>query len=94
MNESIIEMLKIASDGNPGAATVLVNLFKNFQIEVIERLLEYNIKGPQIWVLYKDLCGEDFTIMEKVVMSCPKELLIEACSKEDRSGRKMITEYL
>jgi hypothetical protein len=92
--DSLKEVLILMSDGNPGAATVLVQLIKSGDVETIERLLEYDIKGSHIWVLYKDLCDQSLQTMAKLVQKCPKEILIAACSREDRSGREMVNKFL
>lgn len=88
------ELIIMMADGNPGAAVVLIQLYKAGDEETFEKLLEYNIIGSDIWVLYKDLCDQNLPIMGKLVKSCPKEILIDACSKQDRSGREMINKFL
>lgn len=62
-------MMKM-SDGNPGAITVLMKILEQtpaidpdcgeglFTILQLDTLALY---GPHIWMLYKDVCGEDIT---------------------------------
>ena len=53
-------------DGNPGAMTVLMQLFRRpngiFKILKLDTL---EIYGPAIWVIYKDLMGEDITLLDE-----------------------------
>ncbi len=54
-------------EGNPGAMRVLADLAQ--KIEGIEfwtlvlDLDDMNIRGAQIWVAYKDVCGEDLNAL-------------------------------
>lgn len=60
--------LKLA-DGNPGAATVCCELLKNGEkidpdsmlggLGCLLSLDTHGIYGASIWMLYKDVCGED-----------------------------------
>lgn len=53
--------------GNPGALTILSQLANaSVYIDILEKL---DIKSYKIWMLYKDVCGED---IEKT-----KELLVK-----------------
>lgn len=58
MNEAMMEKVIELAEGNPGAITVLAQL--QSMPELIDYLLyETNKRGPDIWVLYKDMCHED-----------------------------------
>ena len=46
------------SDGNFGAAKVLVDLIKNDK-NILDYLKEKNLTGCKIWILYKDLANQD-----------------------------------
>lgn len=60
------------SDGNPGALTVLARMFKegaeidpDDAMGAIGNMLSLDtlgIYGPRIWMLYKDVCGEDLRV--------------------------------
>lgn len=53
------------SEGNPGALNVLCNLALHDPVEglfLVLALDDMNMRSSQIWVGYKDYCGED---MEK-----------------------------
>jgi hypothetical protein len=65
------------SDGNPGAIKVLTDSMRmHKQIDpdsglgdlgLILNLDNFEIYGPRIWMLYKDLCGEDLPRTTAVV---------------------------
>lgn len=77
-NDGYEEALKKISGGNPGALRVLMECYqKNFFIGqlVVAELDIKQIYDSNIWLLYKDKCGEDLdkfinavdsTIFEKV----------------------------
>jgi hypothetical protein len=50
-------------DGNPGAMSVLIRVFKelgeNEFSSVAQGLRVLNFSGPEIWLCYKDYAGED-----------------------------------
>ena len=56
------EMLMVMSEGNIGALNVLMNMMKNdpFGFFSILPLDSMDIRGEQIWRLYKDCSGENF----------------------------------
>ncbi len=50
------------SEGNPGAITVLMELIGRDDPSALMTILnldDMNMRGSQIWVGYKDYCGED-----------------------------------
>lgn len=50
------------SEGNPGAISVLVRTLNNYTDlfdDVINYLFHKDVYGSKIWVLYKDVCGEN-----------------------------------
>ncbi len=48
------------SEGNPGAITVLSQMIKNNDNLIhLFSLDDMNMRGSQIWVGYKDYCGEN-----------------------------------
>lgn len=69
LDDSIGDVLAKMSAGNPGAITVLIQMFsKSPEVDPqcafaglgpILSLDTYKIYGPDIWVLYKDICKED-----------------------------------
>lgn len=62
---SVLDMLHVMSEGNPGGLNVLMNLMKRDDgLLTILNLDDMNIRGRQIWVAFKDHCGQD---MDKLV---------------------------
>ena len=61
LNNSVLDILMTMSEGNPGAANVLMELMNNYSagFMLILNLDDMNIRGPQIWVAYKDHCNCD-----------------------------------
>jgi hypothetical protein len=71
LGDTTKDILFKMSEGNPGALTVLLHILKeNARIDPndffdglgpILSLDSYGIYGSSIWILYKDVCGEDIT---------------------------------
>jgi hypothetical protein len=55
-----MEVLVEMSEGNPGAATVLGQMMSDgpFGLMSVLHLDDMNIRGSQIWVGFKDYCGQ------------------------------------
>lgn len=70
---NLIETIMAMSDGNPGAATVIVSITKQAAaidpddafgwLGVLSDLDDRGIYGSRIWQLYKNVCHEDLSIM-------------------------------
>lgn len=70
-NDDFKEMLMKMAEGNPGALTVLLELYKNEAaidpdsalggIGTMLSLDGMGIYGSHIWILFKDICGENLT---------------------------------
>jgi hypothetical protein len=56
-NQDIKEVIIQMCEGNPGALNVLSQLAFT-EPELIAILDDMNIRGPQIWLGYKDHCGQ------------------------------------
>lgn len=57
-------MMKM-SEGNPGALTVLMQIVEkdpNLGLLQILNLDDMNVRGTQIWIGYKDHCGENIDL--------------------------------
>lgn len=74
---SVLDVIVDLAEGNPGAATVCAELLrKTPQIDpdsmmgglgALLALDTLEIYGPDIWGLYKDVCGQDLVKMEGVM---------------------------
>lgn len=59
-----MELMLIMAENNPGAARVLSDMLKADPMAGLFDFLhldDMNIRGTQIWVGFKDYCGEDLT---------------------------------
>lgn len=95
MGKSIIEL----SDGNPGAAVFLMTLMQdttNFvdSITILAAIENANIVGTDLWVLYSDLGGKHIGAVAEICNKVPMAVLKDACSRQDRSGSKLIEPYM
>jgi hypothetical protein len=73
LTDTTMDILIKMSDGNPGALTVLMRTMNEGPaidpqsmlgaISVILSLDTHDIYGSEIWLLYKDVCGQDLTMM-------------------------------
>lgn len=86
------------SKGNMGAMRFIVELTNVEQKKrhTIYRKLEEctSIRGTNIWVLFSDLCGQNFDKVYELCENCPNDVLEDACSRQYYSGRKLVAEYL
>jgi len=75
INESVFDMLILMSEGNPGASTVLSQLMNKYDAGALRvfDLDDMNIRGPQIWVAYKNYCN------------CDIDMFCECIKKRDSS---------
>ncbi len=62
LEDTVQDSVTKMSKGNSGAITVLCEILKKepaIGIMLICKLDDANIRGSDIWVEYKDICGED-----------------------------------
>jgi len=103
--ETMMDVMFKMSDGNPGALTALMEIFKeNPKIDPqdflqglgpILSLDSMGIYGTDIYVLYSDICNRDLPKMLAVIRSVQlglftESILKDACSRQDYSGRTLI----
>lgn len=104
-DDGLIGSMVKMSDGNPGAATCLMELVEvNHDIDpqtafgfmsTMISLDTHGIYGTEIYVLWKDLCEENYARMVAVMRAVqlgiiPAEKVKDAVSRQDRSGRNVI----
>jgi len=80
---SVLDMLLLMSEGNPGAAIVLSRIMNKCDAGAMSifDLDDMNIRGTQIWVAFKDICNEDLDMLcEKLKKRDPS--MVEAINKE------------
>ena len=101
--DSMMDMLMKMADGNPGAATALVELTKSDIdddnifgfVGVIMQLDSYGIYGTDIYILWSDICKRSIVRFQAVLRACqlglfPPHILIDAAHRQDGSGAAMI----
>jgi hypothetical protein len=98
-------MLKM-SEGNPGAVTVLIELYdKTPEIDpmsaldglgAIMWLDTFGIYGSRIWMLYKDVCGQDIAKTNWMLRACQLGIISETelNHRIDNYGRDGIDEII
>lgn len=88
------QVLKLAQ-GNPGAMTFLMQL-NNSSVpkEIKSKIADSGIVGTDLYVLWSDLCGRNMDVVATLVDKCPLDVLKDACSRQDYSGRELVKEYL
>lgn len=77
LTDSLLDVMLKMSEGNPGAASVCAQLMKETEkidpdnimggMGVILSLDDMGIRGPKIWMLYKDVCKENLTYLNAVM---------------------------
>lgn len=94
----MIQQLIKLSDGNPGAMTFLMSIFAGLPtvetLSIMYKIETCGIKGTDLYVLYSDLCNKDMSKVIKLCEKCPDDILINACSRQDYSGRELIKSYI
>ena len=87
------------AQGNFGALNFLTNLAASKDVETINNIVSKlskakSIRGTNLYVLYSDLCDKNMAKVERLCLSCPIEILEDACSRQDYSGIYIVIEYL
>lgn len=85
------QIVQIAK-GNPGAAMAAMQMMQVSE-ETLQKIVEYGITGTDLYVLFSDLCEKNPFQVISLVEKCPKEVLIDACSRQDYSGRDLVAQY-
>ena len=86
------------SQGNPGAMAFLMSLLEKVNaveaVIIAEVLNESTIRGTDLYVLWSDLGDKDLKLVANICQKVPIDILTDACSRQDYSGRELIKEYL
>lgn len=83
------------AQGNPGAMNFLMQLgHPDVPVRTIAKVQNSGITGTDLYVLYNDLCDRDMRKVINLMDKCPKDLLQDACSRQDYSGKQLIEQYL
>jgi hypothetical protein len=90
-------MLVDKAKGNPGAINFIVQIdYAKEEIAnpIREKIINCEIEGSDLYVLYSDLGGKSIEKTALICKSVPEDILKDACSRQDYSGRKLIAEFL
>ena len=94
LNMSMKDVIVVVCDGNPGAVNVCCQLLEGEGgLTDMLRMDAASIHGPNIWVAYKDVCGEDIKVMRGKLRSGELETLLKENSsyqyylKEQEAGK-------
>lgn len=88
------------AQGNMGALNFIaqVNTYalkhKEKGAIICKKIADCNIAGAGLWVLFSDLCDDDMLTVSHLCENCPDDILIDACSREDRTGRALVKDYV
>jgi hypothetical protein len=88
LDMNFMDLMMAMSEGNPGALRVCMELVKSDPLlgpMWLIHLDDMNIRGTQIWIGYKDYCGEK---LEKFI-TCIKErsqAMVDLINAEGRKG--------
>jgi len=84
LQDSLMDVCIKLAQGNPGAASVCAKLLQDNPLQGFLSLLDMDdmgLKGPAIWVVYKDFAKQDLpTLIEALLSRSPA--LIAAVHKE------------
>lgn len=87
--------------GNPGALNFLMTVFMSqntsiAQASIINNALENytTLRETNIYILYSDLCSKDMDKVVYLINKCPQDILEDACSRQDYSGRELVSKYM
>ncbi len=96
-SEILLTLMRYAS-GNAGAFDFLTKLFTDHPavgLHLIEKIDEIpTLKGANLYILYSDLCNKDMDKVLHLLTTCPNDILEDACSRQDYSGRGLVAPYL
>jgi hypothetical protein len=98
MPANVIMELAAMSKGNPGALTFLVNVMSLQPTASLVIMLKIvackTLRGTDLYVLWSDLCNKDMERVVTLCTDCPDDILMDACSRQDRSGKELVKPYL
>ena len=102
-----VQIVNKMSDGLPGAMKVLLQILtRGSQVDpdsgpmagvhLVYTMDKLGIYGRRIWTLYSDICEKNLPCTMAVLKAVqlgflPEATLLDACSREDYSGRSIIS---
>jgi len=89
MTENLLEVVAKMSEGNPGGLHVLMQMVKESPQEAFINILsldDMNIRGSQIWIAYKNFCGNDLKKLIECIKNRDKKMIDKINEESKRSG--------
>jgi hypothetical protein len=93
-----MDVIMALGDGNPGAISVLAEIFKNAAaidpdsalgpLGALCGLDNMDCYGPRIWMLYKGVCGQDLVKMIGVLRACQLGIVDQRTLNEAIDGKR------
>ena len=73
MDPRILEKIIELSSGNPGAVTIFAEIYKTYPLDFVQMLLDVldksTVRGPDIWVLWKNTSNKSYPVFIKNVLA-------------------------
>jgi hypothetical protein len=87
LTDSAGDIVAKMSEGYPGAINVLMLLFQKGQegFLAVMDLDDMNIRGPKVWLAYKDYCKQDLDALITAAKERSPEM-VEVCNSENQPG--------
>lgn len=85
--------------GNPGALNALAEMHHQLPSHVLSRAIEIiesipTLRGTNLYVLFNDICDGNASKMYVILINAPLSLIEDACERQDRSGKIILSKYL
>lgn len=85
--------------GNPGALNFLTTMVHPSNAMMSSSILQKiqsisSLRGTNLYVLWSDLGDKDMKKVAEICRLVPDDVLADACSRQDYSGRDVIAPYL
>lgn len=85
---TMMDVLMEMSEGNPGAISVLAQLLEGNPMDGFTSILaldDMNMRGSQIWVGYKDYCGQDIDKFRAAIKS-RDQMMVDTVNEHQGTG--------
>lgn len=96
-NDFVHPMVKLGiklTAADPGAAAFVSQLLSDSRHEILLLLDDYGLRGSDLHVLYSDICDCNSKKARHLVLFCPKDILVDACRRQDYSGKQLVERYM
>lgn len=77
LNMTPMDVMLTMAEGNPGAISAMTSLMEDGPQGIFDvlHLDDMNMRGPQVWVAYKDFCGGNTKIFREKIRARDKEMI-------------------